>query len=96
MSDVYHYGYAESQKSIELTIQSYIKNLSLSQMAQVLEFIEYLQFKNHKEQHDKAIFNNIQENQPPISQYAGMIKLPKTGVPRNLMEFDVASMAKDD
>lgn len=95
MSDVYHYGYAESQKSIELTLQSYIKNLSLSQMAQVLEFIEYLQFKNNKVQNDNLALDT-QENQPHISQYAGMIKLPKTGVPRNLMEFDVASMAKDD
>lgn len=92
MSDVI---YDNTQTNLELTIQSYVKSLSLSQMAQVLEFIEYLHFKNHKEQNDKPI-STTQDNLLPISQYAGMIKLPKTGVPRNLMEFDVASMAKDD
>lgn len=92
MSDVI---YDNTQTNLELTIQSYVKSLSLSQMAQVLEFIEYLHFKNHKEQNDKPILTT-QDNLLPISHYAGMIKLPKTGVPRNLMEFDVASIAKDD
>lgn len=78
-----------NQTMIESTLQSYIKNLSSAQMLQVLDFIEYLNFKNNK---DKS---QINQAQTPISHYAGMIQLPKTGTPRSLMDFDVASMAKD-
>lgn len=89
---MYHQGYADNQPTIELTIQSYIKTLSSAQKTQVLEFIEYLQFKNQK----TPTHNNQADPSLPISHYAGMIKLPQTGVPRSLFDFDVASMAKDE
>lgn len=72
--------------NVAQVIYDKVQTMPPQQMQQVLAFVEFLT-DNRPSQTTRP------EVQVPITQYAGMIKLPKTGKPRSLFDFDVASVA---
>lgn len=68
------------------TIYDKVQTMSPQKMQQVLDFVEFLSEKSSPQTSKSLV-------QLPITHYAGMVKLPKTGKPRSLFDFDVASVA---
>lgn len=67
-----------------------LQQMPAEKVQTVLAFVNFLQ------QTDKVKDKAQNKSEDSIAQYAGMIKLPKTGKPRSLLNFNPADIFDDE
>lgn len=67
-----------------------LQQMPAEKVQTVLAFVNFLQ------QTDKVKDKAQNKSEDSIAQYAGMIKLPKTGKPRSLLDFNPADIFDDE